>query len=88
MSDDALNLANVRFVKRITVGSDDPRHIKSNAENEESMALVNRCLSGIPRGFIIHVEKCFNIYNFGENQVLLQYAVYHIGFNRKPPFFD
>jgi hypothetical protein len=88
MSNDVLQLSHIRFVKRIAVGSDDPRRIKSQAENEEAMALVNQCLNGIPRGYILSIEKSFNIYNHGENQVLLQYAVYNIGFNRKPGFLD
>lgn len=88
MSTARLQLSEIRFVKRIVVGNDDPRNMKTEAEVEEAMALVNRCLCGIPRGHILNIEKSFGLYNIGEHQVVLQYAVYHVGFERKPAFLD
>lgn len=78
----------MRFIKRIVVGNDNPQHMRTEAEVEEAMALVNRCLSGSPRGYLLNTEKSFGMYNIGEHQVVLQYAVYNIGFARKPLHLD
>lgn len=88
MSSDRFQLCEVRFIKRITVGNDNPAHLKTEAEVREEMELVNKCLSSTPRGHLVNVEKCFGLYNIGEHQVVLQYAVYHVGFMRKPAFLD
>jgi hypothetical protein len=84
MAIEHFHLTNIRFVKRVVVGNDNPQNMRTEAEVQESMDLVNRCLSGSPRGYLIGVEKSFGLYNLGEHQVVLQYAVYNIGFNRKP----
>jgi hypothetical protein len=88
MSTDRFHLTDMRFIKRIVVGNDNPQSLRTEAEVQESMDLVNRCLSGTPRGYILNVEKSFGLYNVGEHQVVLQYAVYHLGFTRKPIFLD
>lgn len=84
MAGNIFQLSNVRFVKRIVVGNDSPQNIRTEKEIQEAMNLVNRCLSSTPRGHIIGIEKNFGIYNIGEHQVVLQYLVYNIGFERKP----
>ncbi len=79
-------LTNVRHIERIVVGNDDPQNVRSEAEIQAQMDLVNRCLTSTPRGHILNIEKSFGMYNIGEHQVVLQYAVYHVGFERKPMF--
>jgi hypothetical protein len=86
VSADRFHLTEMRFMKRIVVGNDNPQSIRTEAEVQEQMDLVNRCLSATPRGYILGIEKSFGLYNIGEHQVVLQYAVYHIGFARKPHF--
>lgn len=81
-------LSNLRYIHRVVVGNDNPQSMRTQAEVEESMALVNRCLSATPRGYLLNVEKSFGLYNIGEHQIVLQYAVYHIGFERRPLFLD
>jgi hypothetical protein len=88
VSADRFRLTDIRFIKRIVVGNDDPQNIRTEAEVNEAMDLVNRCLSSTPRAYILGVEKSFGLYNIGEHQVVLQYAVYHLGFNRKPLFLS
>ncbi|QGZ43323.1 hypothetical protein GO485_26135 [Pseudoduganella flava] len=78
----------MRFIKRIVVGNDNPQAMRTEAEVGQAMDLVNRCLSGSPRGYLLNVEKSFGLYNIGEHQIVLQYAVYHVGFERKPLFLD
>jgi hypothetical protein len=82
------HLANIRFIKRIVVGNDNPQSMKTETEVQQAMDLVNLCLASTPRGYVLNVEKSFGLYNIGEHQVVLQYAVYNIGFDRKPMFLD
>jgi len=79
-----LDLSEVGYVRRITIGSTDPEKLASDDEARTAMDLLNRCLSEPPRGRIIGVEKKFSILNIGEHQVVLQAIVYHLGFARKP----
>ncbi len=88
MSSPQFQLSTIRFIKRIVVGNDDPQNVRTEAEINEAMDLVNQCLSGFPRGYIIGIEKNFGLYNIGEHQVVLQYLVYNIGFERKPSFLE
>ncbi|MBB3117994.1 hypothetical protein [Pseudoduganella violacea] len=88
MSSNNFQMTNIRFIKRIVVGNDNPQNMRTEAEVQEAMDLVNRCLSSTPRGYLLNVEKSFGLYNIGEHQIVLQYAVYHIGFERKPLYLD
>jgi hypothetical protein len=88
LSTNNFQMTNLRFIKRIVVGNDNPQAMKTESEVEESMELVNRCISSTPRGYIINIEKSFGLYNIGEHQIVLQYAVYNIGFERKPMFLE
>lgn len=88
MADDRFQLSDMRFVKRIVVGSQNPSRIKSEEEIEQAMGLLNRCLTDLPKGVIVGLEKSFSLLNIGEHQVVLQYTVYHVGFSRKPPWLE
>lgn len=81
-------LNDVRFVKRISVGTSNPGHILSDEEIQQAVDLLNRCLSGSPRGTIVGTEKSFKILNIGEHQAVLQWIVYHVGFSRKPTWLE
>lgn len=78
------DLTEVRYVKRITVGSDNPARMCSAEEIEEATALLNKCLSSSPKGNVMATEKSFAVLQMGEHQVVLQWIVYHVGFPRKP----
>lgn len=82
------DLTEVRFVKRITVGNDDPGRMRTPEEIEAAADLLNKCLTGAPRGSIIAVEKSFAVLQMGEHQVVLQWIVYHLGFQRRPVWLD
>ena len=88
MAANQFQLTNMRFIKRIVVGNDNPQNLKTEAEIEKSMGLVNKCLTASPRGYLLNIEKCFGLYNIGEHQIVLQYAVYHVCFERKPLWLD
>jgi len=81
------DLSEVRYVKRITVGNNNPAQVISEEEVQKAMDLLNKCLTGPPAGTIIGIEKSFKILNIGEHQAVLQWIVYHVGFARKPVWF-
>lgn len=83
-----IDLTEVGFVKRIVVGSSSPADLKTDERVEESMTLLNRCLSGLPKGKIIGAEKSFSILQVGEHNVVLQWTTYHVGFVRRPAWLD
>jgi hypothetical protein len=78
------DLTDVKFVKRVVVGSNNPSEMTSEEKVEEARELLNRCLNDSPKGKIIGLEKSFTILQIGEHQVVLQWICYHVGFQRKP----
>ena len=81
---DTFSLTDIRYVKRVVVGNDNPEVQPSEEKYQEQMAYLNRCLNDFPKGKIIGQEKNFYLLNIGEHQVVMQYIVYHVGFERKP----
>lgn len=88
MSGGNMDLTDISYVKRIVVGSNDPKVLQSEDEIANTMALLNRCLSEPPKGRIIGIEKSFAVFQIGENAAVLQWLVYHIGFQRRPYWDD
>ncbi|HYW15125.1 MAG TPA: hypothetical protein VE891_03085 [Allosphingosinicella sp.] len=80
------DLTDVGYVKRITVGSPDPESRRTEGEINAATELLNRCLTEIPKGKILGIEKSFTTLNIGEHQVVLQSLTYHVGFSRRPPW--
>lgn len=78
------DLTDVKYVKRVVVGSDNPNQMASAEKITEAQELLNRCLTDTPKGSIVGIEKSFNILQIGEHQVVLQWLCYHVGFPRKP----
>ena len=74
----------VKYVHRVVVGNDNPEKQPDEEKYKSQLAFLNRCLSDFPKGKIIGQEKNFYILNIGEHQVVMQYIVYHVGFERKP----
>ena len=52
-----VEVSDVRYVKRISVGTSDPGHILSEEEIQKAVDLLNNCLLGTPRGKIIAIES-------------------------------
>lgn len=82
------DLSEVQYVKRISIGTSDPSKMLSEEEIQKSMDLLNKCLTGPPKGTLIGIEKSFKVLNIGEHQAVLQWLVYHVGFARKPVWLD
>lgn len=79
-----LSLFDVGFVKRIVIGNTNPEKTVDEQMIERQIALLNKCLHDYPKGRIIGTERNFYILNINEHQIVMQYTVYHVGFNRKP----
>lgn len=82
------DLSDITFVKRITVGTVNPNTPYSEDHHDQSMDLLNRCLSETPRGKIIGKDIAFGMYQMGEHQLTMQKITYHVGFKRKPMWMD
>ncbi|RDU62058.1 hypothetical protein CQA53_09575 [Helicobacter didelphidarum] len=77
------DLTSIRFIKRITIGQQDNTPY-SEEDAKKDLDFINKCLNDFPKGHIIACEKNFKIMNMGEHQVVQQYVVYHIAFEKKP----
>lgn len=82
------DISEVAYIKRIVVGSNNPSDLQSDSKIAESMELLNRCLSELPKGKLLGVEKSFSILQIGEHNVVLQWLTYHIGFKRRPYWME
>lgn len=91
-SDAGVDLGNIRYVKRVALGGKDLQVEITEADREQQMELLNKCLSGIPPGRIIALEISTRVFKLGdlagEHHVSLQMLTYHVGFERKPYWLD
>jgi len=78
------DLNEVKFVKRVVVGSNNPGQMLSEEQIGEAQALLNRYLTDSPKGTIVGIERSFTVLQIGEHQVVLQWLAYHLGLPRKP----
>lgn len=78
------SLTDIRYVHRVVVGNDNPETQPDEEKYGKQLQQLNQCLNGYPKGKIIGQEKNFYLLNIGEHQVVMQYIVYHVGFERKP----
>ena len=83
-----IDLTRISFVYRLTIGSLDPENIKSDKIVAEEIAFLNMCLSNIPVGRIIAIENSFDVRSTVEQQNIVLPTIYHIGWPRKPAWFD
>ncbi len=86
MVQSTFSLTDIGYVHRVVVGNDDPETQPNEEKYKQQEAYLNRCLSDYPKGKIIGQEKNFYLLNIGEHQIVMQYIVYHVGFQRKPPW--
>ncbi len=82
------DLAEIRYVKMVPVGSVNPNSPLSDQSKEEQAALLNRCLSDYPKGVIIGKDITIGRYMIGEHELTMEKVTYHIGFERKPSWLE
>ncbi len=83
-----IDISDVGYIKRIVIGSNNPANLESETQIAEAMELLNRCLTEVPKGKILGIEKSFSILQVGEHNVVLQWMTYHIGFPRRPYWLE
>ncbi len=81
-----MKLSDIVFVKRIAIGGAGGRVTAD--EVQEKMALLNRCLTELPRGKLIAVEQTPFIHQDESGSYVFQMVSYHIGFTRQPPWLQ
>lgn len=79
----AVDLSEIKFIKRFVVGNDNPQRIRSNEEIEEQLQKLNHALNNPPKGKILSIETNFAVLTFNEHQLKLEWTAYHVGFTRK-----
>lgn len=77
-------LHQIRFIKKITVGTINPQAPFANEAHDQAITLLNRCLQERPRGYIIGRDVALATFQVGEHQLTMQQTTYHVGFERKP----
>lgn len=81
----AYSLSDNKFVIRYVVGNSNPEKMPDEAAMAKQIERLNDALSR--GGRLVAQEKNFFILNIGEHQVVSQYIVYHVGFERKPYWY-
>lgn len=82
--DEKLTLADIKYVKLVSVGSVNPNNPLSEESREGQMKLLNRCLNDYPKGIIIGKDTTIGRYLIGEHELTMEKVTYHVGFSRKP----
>lgn len=83
-NEEKLTLADVRYVKMVSVGSVNPNNPLSETSRQEQINLLNKCLNEYPKGVIIGKDVTIGRYMIGEHELTMEKVTYHIGFTRKP----
>ena len=78
----AYSISDYKFIVRCVVGNTNAEQLPDEAKIKKQTEQLNAALSR--GGRILGQEKNFFILNIGEHQVVSQYIVYHVGFERKP----
>jgi len=76
-------LADIKHIKRITVGNIDPNNPMKDEKKEEQIQKLNEYLNGYPKGKIIGKDVSFGVFQMGEHQLTMQSTTYHVGFTRE-----
>lgn len=82
------SLADVGYVKLVSVGSVNPNNPLSEQSRAEQEALLNRCLHDYPRGIIIGKDTTIGRYLIGGHELIMEKVTYHVGFERKPTWLE
>lgn len=81
-------LRNIRYLKTVTIGSVNPNVPFSEKSREQQENLLNRYLTGYPRGMIVGKDITVGFFQVGEHSFTMEKTTYHIGFERKPEWLD
>ncbi|MDR1315824.1 MAG: hypothetical protein LBK13_03025 [Spirochaetales bacterium] len=73
-----------RYVQIVTIGGIDPNSPLTDEKQRAQVELLNKLLSGYPRGTIIGKDTAIGRYMLGEHELCMQKTSYHVAFARKP----
>lgn len=79
----AVDLSEIKYIKRFVVGNDDPQNLKSREDIDQQLQKLNEALNTPPKGKILSIETNFALLAFNEHQLKLEWTAYHVGFTRK-----
>lgn len=82
--DKKTSMEDIRYIKLVTIGSVNPGNPLSEQSRMEQAELLNRCLTGCPKGIIIGKDTTIGRYQVGEHEFIMEKITYHVGFTRKP----
>lgn len=77
-------LTEIGYIKLVPIGSVNPNNPLSDQSREAQVQLLNKCLSGYPRGVIVGRDITVGRYLIGEHELTMEKITYHVGFTRKP----
>jgi hypothetical protein len=83
-----LLINDTRYIKIVTIGGIDPNNPVSDEKQHAQVALLNKLLSGYPKGTIIGKDTAIGRYMLGEHELCMQKTGYHVAFARKPEGID
>ncbi|PZQ85376.1 MAG: hypothetical protein DI548_08630 [Flavobacterium johnsoniae] len=81
-------IAEIRYIKKVTIGTVNPSAPFTDDMREDQLALLNKCLSQHPKGIIIGKDISIGSFKLGEHELNMQSTTYHVGFARKPYWLD
>lgn len=73
---------------KVSVGSVNPNAPFSEQAREDQLIFLNRCLNEFPKGKIIGRDVTIGVFKIGDHQLTTEKVTYHVGFERKPFWFD
>lgn len=80
--------SDIRFIKKVTIGTVNPNAPFTDDMREEQLVLLNKCLSQHPKGIIIGKDISIGSFKLGEHELNMQSTTYHVGFSRKPYWLE
>lgn len=81
-----MKLSDIVFVQRIAIGGPGGRVTAD--EVQDKMALLNRCLTELPKGKVIAIEQTPFIHQDESGSYVFQMVSYHVGFTRVPSWLQ
>ncbi len=78
----AYSLSDLKYIIRYPVGNKDAEKLPDEGAIAAQTKRLNEALAR--GGRLVAQEKNFFLLNIGEHQIVSQYIVYHVGFERKP----
>lgn len=85
---DKLELDEVGYVKRVSIGSVNPNNILSDEAIDAQMQALNQYLNDYPKGRIIGKDITIGRFAIGQHELTMERTTYHIAFKRKPEWIQ